>query len=107
MIDRRDRALLLLGLASALRRAELAALTVADLGFVEEGVTLAVARSKTDQKAAGQVVGVVAPGTRPAPSRRCGHGWRLPASPVGAEGPRVRKRTVRNENTGGISAIST
>jgi integrase len=36
VIDRRDRALLLLGLASALRRSELAALTVADLDFVEE-----------------------------------------------------------------------
>jgi hypothetical protein len=30
---------------------------------VDAGVTLAVARSKTDQEAAGQVVGVVATGT--------------------------------------------
>ena len=67
LIDRRDRALLLLGLASALRRSELAALTVADLGFVDAGVTLAVTRSKTDQEAAGQVVGVVATGTPTCP----------------------------------------
>jgi integrase len=55
LIDRRDRALLLLGLASALRRSELAALTVADLDFVAEGVKLAAGRSKTDQEAAGQI----------------------------------------------------
>jgi integrase len=55
LIDRRDRALLLLGLASALRRSELAALTVADLDFVAEGVKLAIGRSKTDQEAAGQI----------------------------------------------------
>jgi integrase len=67
LIDRRDRALLLLGLASALRRAELAALTVADLGFVDAGVMLAIAHSKTDQEAAGQVVGVVATGTPTCP----------------------------------------
>ena len=42
LIDRRDRALLLLGLASAPRRSELAALTVADLDFVAEGVKLAI-----------------------------------------------------------------
>ncbi len=36
---------------------------MADLGFVEEGVTLAVERRKTDQTAAGQIVGVVATGT--------------------------------------------
>jgi integrase len=67
LIDVRDRALLLLGLASALRRAELAALTVADLGFVDAGVTLAVAHSKTDQEAAGQIVGVIATGTPTCP----------------------------------------
>jgi integrase len=64
-IDRRDRALLLIGLASALRRAELAALTVADLDYVEEGVRLYIARSKTDQ-AAGQIV-AWSPAPRPAP----------------------------------------
>ena len=82
LIDLRDRALLLLGLASALRRAELAALTVADLDFVEEGVTLAVARSKTDQEAPARSSAWSPPAPRPAPSRRCGPGWRPPASPM-------------------------
>ncbi len=59
LIDRRDRALLLLGLAWAPRRSELAAQTVADLDFVAEGVKLAIGRSKADQEAAGQIVGVV------------------------------------------------
>ena len=54
-------------LASALRRSELAALTVADLDFVAEGVKLSLARSKTDQEAAGQIVGVVATGTPTCP----------------------------------------
>jgi site-specific recombinase XerD len=67
LIDRRDRALLLLGLASALRRSELAALTVANVDFVAEGVKLDVARSKTDQEGAGQFVGVVATGSETCP----------------------------------------
>ena len=50
----------------ALRRSELAALTVADLGFVAEGVRLSLARSKTVQETAGHIVRVVATGTRPA-----------------------------------------
>jgi integrase len=67
LIGRRDRALLQLGLASALRRSELAALTVADLSFEDAGVTLSVVRGKTDQEAAGQVVGVVATGSPTCP----------------------------------------
>jgi site-specific recombinase XerD len=67
LIDRRDRALLLLGLASALRRSELASLTVADLRFEDAGVKLSVVRGKTDQEAAGQIVGVVATGSPTCP----------------------------------------
>ena len=54
----RDRALLLLGFAAALRRSELAALDVADLTFVEQGVDVLIRRSKTDPLAEGRVVGV-------------------------------------------------
>jgi site-specific recombinase XerD len=43
----RDRALLLLGWAAALRRSELVALEVGDLGFEPEGVVLTIRRSKT------------------------------------------------------------
>ena len=54
----RDRALLLLGFAAALRRSELAALDVEDLTFVEQGVDVLIRRSKTDPLAEGRVVGV-------------------------------------------------
>jgi hypothetical protein len=54
----RDRALLLVGFAAALRRSELVALEVRDMAFESEGVVLTIRRSKTDPEAAGQLVGV-------------------------------------------------
>lgn len=54
----RDRALLLLGYAAALRRSELAALTVEDLAFVDGGVEVTIARSKTDQDGEGRTLPV-------------------------------------------------
>ena len=56
----RDRALILLGYASALRPGELAALTLADLQPQAGGLLLHVRRSKTDQEARGEVVAVAA-----------------------------------------------
>jgi len=56
---KRDRALVLLGFASATRRSELAALNVADVEFVhDEGVVIHLRRSKTDQEGRGRLVGV-------------------------------------------------
>jgi integrase len=55
----RDAALILLGYASAMRRSELAALTLDDVEFKPGGIMLIVRRSKTDQYAVGQVVPVV------------------------------------------------
>lgn len=49
----RDRALLAIGMAAALRRSELVALAVPDIRFLPEGLRLFVARSKTDQAAQG------------------------------------------------------
>jgi integrase len=54
----RDRALLLLGFAGALRRSELVALLVADLRFVPQGVILTLRQSKTDQDGAGLLKGI-------------------------------------------------
>jgi site-specific recombinase XerD len=54
----RDRALLLVGFAGALRRSELVALQVEDVQFVPEGMVLTIRRSKTDQEGAGQKVAV-------------------------------------------------
>ena len=54
----RDRALLLLGFAAALRRSELVGLTVADIERRPEGVFVHIRKSKTDQEALGHVVPV-------------------------------------------------
>jgi integrase len=54
----RDRAVLLLGFASALRRSEIAALQLRDVTDDPEGLRLTLRRSKTDQEGAGRVVGI-------------------------------------------------
>jgi integrase len=54
----RDRALILLGFAAALRRSELAALAFTDLEFVREGLVVHLRRSKTDQSGEGRKIGV-------------------------------------------------
>lgn len=52
---KRDRALLLVGLALAARRSELVGLEVADLEVAEEGYRVTIRRSKTDQLGRGAV----------------------------------------------------
>lgn len=54
----RDRALLLLGFAAALRRSELVALEVEDLRPAHGGLEVRVRRSKTDQAGAGRTIAV-------------------------------------------------
>ena len=54
----RDRALLTLGFAGAFRRSELVALNVDDLKFTEEGLTVTIRSSKTDQQGVGRAVGI-------------------------------------------------
>lgn len=54
----RDLAVVLLGFASGWRRSELAALQVADVRFVREGLRLYQAKSKTDQEGNGRHVGI-------------------------------------------------
>jgi integrase len=56
--DDRDRALLLVGFAGALRRSEIVALDVDDLEWVPEGIILHIRRSKTDPLGAGRVTGI-------------------------------------------------
>ncbi len=57
-IGARNRALLLVGFASGLRRSELAGLDLGDVEQRPEGLVLHVGRSKTDQEGAGRLVGV-------------------------------------------------
>lgn len=58
LAGKRDRVLLVLGLASMLRRSELAALRISDLVETPDGLEVLVRKSKTDQKARGVVVPV-------------------------------------------------
>jgi len=58
LLDRRDRALLLLGFAAALRRSELVALRVGDVRFEEEGLVLTLRRSKTNQEGRLETIAV-------------------------------------------------
>jgi site-specific recombinase XerD len=54
----RDRALLLIGFAGAMRRSELTRLNVSDLEFGEEGVAILICKSKTDQLGNGRKIGI-------------------------------------------------
>ncbi len=54
----RNRGIMLLGFASALRRCNIAGLTVADINFVPEGLTIYLAREKQDQEGRGRFIGV-------------------------------------------------
>jgi integrase len=65
--DIRDRALLLLGFATAMRRSELVALEVEDIERVERGLLVNVRRSKTDQDGRGRQIAVPFGRTRHCP----------------------------------------
>ena len=54
----RDRAILLIGFAAALRRSELVDLQVNDLVFGPEGLVITIRRSKTDQEGEGQTIAI-------------------------------------------------
>jgi integrase len=58
LMGARDRALLLVGFAAALRRSELAALDITDISETADGLKLTIRRSKTDQEAACRTVGI-------------------------------------------------
>jgi site-specific recombinase XerD len=54
----RDRALLLLGFAGAMRRSELVGLDVTDLAVADEGLVINIRRGKTDQVGTGRKIGI-------------------------------------------------
>ena len=58
LADLRDRALLLLGYAGALRRAELVAIEREHVSFTPEGLRLQIPRSKTDTTGQGAELGI-------------------------------------------------
>jgi len=56
LIDVRDRALLVVGWAAALRRSELVAIDIEHVQFTRDGLVVKLYKSKTDQKGEGQQV---------------------------------------------------
>jgi integrase len=56
VIAKRDRALVLVAFAGALRRSEICELTIGDVDFKEEGVVLTIQQSKTDQEGEGRQI---------------------------------------------------
>jgi len=54
--SQRDKALLLVGFFTAMRRSELAALKVEDIQFTQYGMMVTIRRSKTDQEGAGHSI---------------------------------------------------
>lgn len=57
-VGRRDRALLLIGYAGALRRSELVAITREDIVFTTDGLRLTIPRAKGDQTGKGASLGI-------------------------------------------------
>ena len=73
---RRDKALLLVGYAAALRRSELVALDVDDVSENDSGLVVYIARSKTDQAGLGDFVGIAHGHPRSTCSSTCPiRGW--------------------------------
>ncbi len=54
----RDRALLLIGYAGALRRSEIVNIRYEDIEFTDEGLRLTIRKSKTDQEGKGREIGI-------------------------------------------------
>ena len=54
----RDRAIIVLGFATALRRSELAALQLSDVSFLPEGLGVFIGKAKNDQTGKGRDLGV-------------------------------------------------
>jgi len=57
-MDARDRAILVIGFSSGLRRSNLVMLQLDDVQFVPSGLSLRVRREKTDQEGVGRFIGV-------------------------------------------------
>jgi integrase len=72
---KRDRAIVLLGFAAALRRSELAALRVEDLRFEKRGLVVTVRRSKTDQEGKGVEIAVPYVASRSLCAARAVRAW--------------------------------
>lgn len=98
---KRDRALLMLGFCGALRRSEIVALECKNLEFVSQGVTLTLARSKTDQGGHGRKIGIPKGRGRICPVRAI-EDWLLHLSAT--EGPLFR--SINKSGSVGTKGLS-
>ncbi len=100
--DCRDRALLLIGYAGALRRSELVGLDVGDVVEGANGLTVTIRRSKTDQEGVGRTVGIPYGRKRPTCPVRAWRTWLIIAGI--SEGPAFRP--VRRSGQVGAARLS-
>lgn len=121
-IGTRDRAVLLLGYASAMRPGEISALNASDIIAKPTGVLITIRRSKTDQDAHGQLIGVARGENPTADPMRALDAW-LKIRPMGPGalftrviypghittarlGPRAISRTVQERaNAAGFEGV--
>jgi site-specific recombinase XerD len=80
LVGLRDRALLLIGFAGALRRSDLVSLDVADVEVGEDGLTVTLRRSKTGQEGAGRKIGIPRASSRETCPLRALQAWLTAAS---------------------------
>ena len=103
LIDVRDRAVLLIGFAGAMRRSELSALDVTGVAETGEGLRISVGRSKTDQEGGGATVGITYGSNPPTCPVRAWRAW-VEAAGI-EEGPAFRNlrngRVTEKRLTGG------
>jgi integrase len=92
---KRDRAILLLGFAAALRRSELAALNVEDLRWSRNGLAITIRRSKTDQIGQGAEIAVPFVTTQSLCAARAVRQW-LDTAGI-TSGPIFRTFTLRSQ----------
>ena len=97
----RDRALLLVGFAAALRRSELVALDAADLAFTRDGLVLTLRRRKTDQEGQGTEIGVPFGAAAPTCPVRALQAWLDGGRHRGGAGLRVRHPAAAGPPAGG------
>jgi integrase len=103
----RNRALLLIGFAAALRRSELAALDVEDFELVDEGLVITIRHSKTDTTATGELIGIPYGAHTPTCPVRAHTAWldRRGAQP-GSWLSRIRRGDVIDPGRAGIGAAA-
>jgi site-specific recombinase XerD len=92
----RDRALLLLGFAGAMRRSELVGLDVEDVLETEEGLVVTIRRSKTDQEGMGRKIGIPYGSHPPTCPVRTLRAWKSAAALALAKQERKAEGKARN-----------